>query len=109
MKRDAVEVLSIVAAEIGKLPNHLVLEGHTDSRKYARSDGYTNFELSADRANSARRVLVTHGVDERQVDEVRGYADTHLRNIADPFDVTNRRISILIKTDSVSTSGEEKK
>ncbi len=108
LKPNALEVLSIVAEEIGKLPNHVIVEGHTDSRKYARSDGYTNFELSADRANSARRVLVTHGVEERKVDEVRGYADTHLRNVADPFDVTNRRISILIKMDSASMGGEEK-
>jgi chemotaxis protein MotB len=93
----AVDVLSVIAQEIGRLPNHVIVEGHTDSRAYSRADGYTNYELSADRANSARRVLVRSGLGEEKVDEVRGYANTHLRNTADPYDVTNRRISIIIK------------
>ncbi len=97
LKPDAVEILSLIASEIGKLPNHLIVEGHTDSRPYSTSAGYTNFELSADRANGARRVLVAHGVHANQVDEVRGYADTQLKDKADPFDVSNRRISIIIK------------
>jgi chemotaxis protein MotB len=97
LKADAVEVLKIIASEVGKLPNHVILEGHTDSRRYTRDDGYTNFELSADRANSARRIMVRNGVQPEQVDEVRGYADTRLKNAADPLDVTNRRISIIVK------------
>jgi chemotaxis protein MotB len=97
LKADAQEVLGVIAKEVGRLPNHLIIEGHTDSRPYSRADGYSNFELSAERANSARRTLVTRGVDPAKVDEVRGYADTHLRNSEDPFDVTNRRISILVK------------
>lgn len=97
LKPDAMEVLKIIASEVGKLPNHVILEGHTDSRKYSRDDGYTNFELSADRANSARRIIVRNGVKPEQVDEVRGYADTRLKHAADPLDVTNRRISIIVK------------
>jgi chemotaxis protein MotB len=97
LKPDAVEVLKIIALEVGKLPNHVIVEGHTDSRKYSRDDGYTNFELSADRANSARRIIMRHGVKREQVDEVRGYADTRLKNKADPLDVTNRRISIIVE------------
>jgi len=97
LKPDAMEVLKIIASEVGKLPNHVILEGHTDSRKYSRDDGYTNFELSADRANSARRIMVRNGVQPGQVDEIRGYADTRLKNAADPLDVTNRRISIIVK------------
>jgi chemotaxis protein MotB len=97
LKQDAIEVLKIIASEVGKLPNHVILEGHTDSRKYSRDDGYTNFELSADRANSARRIMVRNGIQQGQVDEIRGYADTRLKNAADPLDVTNRRISIIVK------------
>ena len=97
MKPEAQEVLNIIAHELGKLPNHVILEGHTDARPYSRNDGYTNFELSADRANSARRLIVTHGVDSKRVDEVRGYADSRLKNPNDPLDVTNRRISIVVK------------
>ncbi|HOV98952.1 MAG TPA: flagellar motor protein MotB [Bacteroidota bacterium] len=97
LKPEAVKVLSIIAKEIGKLPNQIIIEGHTDSRQYSTVIGYTNFELSADRANSARRVLQTQGLRNGQIVEIRGYADTRLRNKNDPYDVSNRRISIIIK------------
>jgi chemotaxis protein MotB len=97
LKPDAATVLEVIARELEKLPNKIIVEGHTDARQYSRTDGYTNFELSADRANSARRLLVTHGVDNKRIDEIRGYADTRLKNPADPLDVTNRRISIVVK------------
>jgi chemotaxis protein MotB len=97
IKPDAAEIIGIIAEEVKSLPNKLVVEGHTDSRQYARADGYSNFELSADRANSARRILVKDGVPLTQIDQVRGYADTRLRDRDDPFDITNRRISILVK------------
>ncbi len=94
---DAVSLLDLIAQEIAKLPNHVIVEGHTDSRPYSTADGYTNFELSADRANSARRVLVRNGLPLKRFDEVRGYADSRLKNPSDPLDVTNRRISIIVK------------
>ncbi len=97
LKEETVRILAIIAQEIGKLPNKVVVEGHTDSRQYSQINGYTNFELSADRANSARRVLATKGLRENQITQVRGYADSQLRNKKDPYDVTNRRISIIIK------------
>lgn len=97
LKPEAKKILGIVAKELGKLPNHVIIEGHTDARPYAMAEGYSNFELSAERANTARRVLVAFGVSPRQIDEVRGYADTKLRNVTDPYDVTNRRISILVR------------
>jgi chemotaxis protein MotB len=97
LKDEAVRILTIIAQEVGKLPNKVIVEGHTDSRQYSRVDGYTNFELSADRANSARRVLATKGLRESQIAQVRGYADSQLRDKNDPYDVINRRISIIIK------------
>ena len=97
MKKDAQHVLEIIARELIKLPNHIIIEGHTDSRQYSTADGYTNFELSADRANSARRVLVRNGVPMVKFNEVRGCADSRLKNPADPYDVINRRISIVVK------------
>jgi chemotaxis protein MotB len=97
MNAEAREVLRVIAAEIGTLPNRLIVEGHTDSRPYSRADGYTNFELSTDRANMARRILVQNGVRENQIEEVRGYADSRLRDPKDPMNVINRRISIIIK------------
>lgn len=105
LKPDAVRILTIIASEVGKFSNKVVVEGHTDSRPYSHADGYTNFELSAERANSARRVLVVRGLQEHQMDEVRGYADTRLRNREDPFDVTNRRISIIIKRQEGKENG----
>lgn len=91
-------LLEKIGSELSKLPNKIIIEGHTDSRQY-RNDGtgYTNFELSSDRANSAKRALVFGGVTERQIDEIRGFADTRLRVPNDPFSFMNRRISITVK------------
>ncbi|MBI3579711.1 MAG: OmpA family protein, partial [Ignavibacteriales bacterium] len=100
------KVLSTIAHEVGKLPNKVIVEGHTDSRPYSNSNGYTNFELSADRANSARRVLITNGVRKDQITEVRGYADSKLKNQADPFDAANRRTSIIIQFESKPEDGK---
>lgn len=97
LKPEAGQVLEVIARELAQRKNHLVIEGHTDSRQYLQETGYTNFELSADRSNSARRVLVSSGVKYNQIDEVRGYADTRLRNVQDPMDASNRRISLLVK------------
>jgi chemotaxis protein MotB len=97
LKPDAVEALTIIAKEIGRMPNRVAIEGHTDSRQYSSVAGYTNFELSSDRANSARRVLAAQGLMPGQLEEIRGFADTRLRNSKDPLDAINRRISIIIK------------
>lgn len=93
----AVEILKILGNEIGKLPNNVAIEGHTDSRKYLSGSSYTNWELSSDRANAARRALLQSGLWDGQVIEVTGYADKKLRNPENPFDMSNRRVSILIK------------
>ncbi len=97
LTKQAVEVLKMLAQEIGKLPNNVIIEGHTDSRKYAASNSYTNWELSADRANAARKVLSQSGLWDGQIIEVAGYADKRLRTPENPLDITNRRVSILVK------------
>lgn len=97
LSKEAILILQQLAAEIGKLPNYVDIEGHTDSRSYGSGSGYSNWELSSDRANSARRVLEKSGLWEGQILKVTGYADRKLRNPDNPFDVINRRISILIK------------
>ncbi len=97
VRKEARDILQKLAAEIGKLPNRVVLEGHTDSRAYAANAKYDNWNLSTDRANAARRILETSGLWEGQVISVQGYADQKLRNIQNPFDISNRRISIIIK------------
>ena len=93
------ELLSMLAGELGKLPNTLSLEGHTDSQPYAGGEhaGYTNWELSADRANAARRLMQQKGVGPNQVAQVRGYADQRLRKPNAPNDASNRRISVIVQ------------
>ena len=96
MTPQAEELFGTIGRELSQLPNGVLLEGHTDSRQYAR-EGYSNWELAADRANAVRRVMGKSGLSETQLLEVRGYADKQLRNPADPFDARNRRVSILVR------------
>jgi chemotaxis protein MotB len=91
------ELLDLLAGELKTLPNSLLIEGHTDAAQYSDDTNYSNWELSADRANSARRLLQQDGVRGNQVTQVRGYADQLLRVKANPYDPSNRRISILVK------------
>jgi chemotaxis protein MotB len=91
------ELLVLLAGELKTLPNDLLIEGHTDATKYSTDANYSNWELSADRANSARRLLQQSGVRDDQVTQVRGYADQLLRVKNNPYDPSNRRISILVK------------
>lgn len=91
------ELLALLAKELKTLPNHLLIEGHTDAAPYAPHADYSNWELSADRANAARRLMQQDGVRSDQVTQVRGYADQLLRVKNNPYDPSNRRISILVK------------
>ncbi len=95
------ELLALLAGELKTLPNNLLIEGHTDATQYSSDASYTNWELSADRANSARRLLQQDGVRSDQVTQVRGYADQLLRVKNNPFDPSNRRISILVKNQEI--------
>ncbi|MGH9717896.1 MAG: flagellar motor protein MotB [Candidatus Acidiferrales bacterium] len=96
LNRDGQDLLSTLAQELGKLPNKISVEGHTDAKPYAKSSNYGNWELSADRANSARRLLQRNGVGEDQITEVRGFADERPLDAKNPFDPSNRRISLVI-------------
>jgi chemotaxis protein MotB len=91
------EILLKLAEELGKLPNRLLIEGHTDAKPFAGAEGYTNWELSADRANSARRLMESSGLRPGQVMQVRGFADQDLRNVKNPADAANRRISVIVR------------
>jgi chemotaxis protein MotB len=91
------ELLGMLAGQLKPLPNKLLLEGHTDAQPYSNDDGYTNWELSADRANAARRLMQQDGVGKSQISQVRGYADQLLRLKNDPMDPSNRRISLIVQ------------
>ena len=91
------EMLTLLAAELGKVPNHISVEGHTDAKPFSGVSNYGNWELSTDRANSARRLMQESGLRADQVTQVRGFADQRLRNQNDPLDASNRRISIIVQ------------
>jgi chemotaxis protein MotB len=97
LSQNGQELLALLATELKTLPNQLLIEGHTDAAQYSTDANYSNWELSADRANSARRLLQQHGVRADQVTQVRGYADQFLRVKNNPYDPSNRRITILVK------------
>jgi chemotaxis protein MotB len=90
------EMLITLAQELATLPNKLSIEGHTDSEPYS-SAAYGNWELSADRANAARRVMQGNGIRPDQVTQVRGFADQRLRRPDAPLDPSNRRISLIVQ------------
>ncbi|MGH9572191.1 MAG: flagellar motor protein MotB [Candidatus Acidiferrales bacterium] len=96
LNTDGQDLLKALAVELGKLPNRISVEGHTDAKPYAEEGNYGNWELSADRANAARRLIQANGVGPEQVTQVRGYAAMQLRNPKDPLDPSNRRISLIV-------------
>ncbi|HNY41561.1 MAG TPA: flagellar motor protein MotB [Bryobacteraceae bacterium] len=105
------EMVSMLGKQLHEIPNKLVIEGHTDAKPYASVNGYTNWELSTERANMARRLLVDAGVLPGNIAQVRGFADVQLRNKLDPFDPTNRRITVIVQYRDVprKPGGDSKK
>jgi chemotaxis protein MotB len=91
------ELLVVLAQELGKLPNKMAFEGHTDSKQYPEGSTYGNWELSTDRANAARRLMTQHDIRLDQVTQVRGFADQRLRKKEAPLDPSNRRISMIVQ------------
>ncbi len=95
--KDGDEILVALAKELGTLPNKIAVEGHTDSKPYAGEGNYSNWELSVDRANAARRLMQQNGIRPDQIMQVRGFADQHLRKPDDPLDPSNRRVSLIVQ------------
>lgn len=93
---EAEAILKEIAGAICDLPNKINIGGHTDSRVFPSTNGYTNWELSADRANAARRVLESGCVKPEQIHRIVGFADTDLLVPDDPFSPANRRITITV-------------
>jgi len=99
VKESTAALLEVIASQLKELPNRVAVEGHTDSRPYSADTSrvYSNWELSADRANAARRILEDAGLQHGQIEAVRGFADVRLRKPEDPMDSGNRRISIVVR------------
>lgn len=91
------DILRAIAPILNDIPNKISLAGHTDDFQYANGDrGYSNWELSADRANASRRELVTGGLDSGKMLRVVGMADTMRLKNRGADDAVNRRISLLV-------------
>ncbi|HZO23333.1 MAG TPA: OmpA family protein, partial [Steroidobacteraceae bacterium] len=91
-------ILRELAPYLDSVPNRISLTGHTDIRPYPSSNGYTNWELSADRANAARRALTAAGLPDSKISRVVGLSSSVLFDKADPQNPINRRISIVVMT-----------
>jgi len=93
----AKEILAEIASVLNAVPNAISLSGHTDATPYSGGDrGYSNWELSADRANACRRELVAGGIDDGKILRVVGLGSAVLFDKNDPFNSSNRRISIIV-------------
>ncbi|BBR52203.1 MULTISPECIES: flagellar motor protein MotB [Pseudomonas] len=92
------DILLAMADTIKAVPNKISISGHTDAKPYAGTGEFGNWELSANRANAARRALVAGGYPDEQVARVVGYASSSLFDRKDPFNPVNRRIDIIVLT-----------
>ncbi|HET8711225.1 MAG TPA: flagellar motor protein MotB [Spongiibacteraceae bacterium] len=101
LKNYSLAVLEALAPLLDSVPNHLSITGHTDATKYGGNGLYSNWELSADRANSARRALLEGGYPEDKIINVQGMGSAAPYNPEAPYDPINRRIAILVLKKSV--------
>ena len=92
------DILLILADTIKAVPNKISVSGHTDAKPFAGAGDFGNWELSANRANAARRALVAGGYPDESVARVVGYASSALFDRKDPFNPVNRRIDIIVLT-----------
>ncbi len=96
LKPDTKDILEEVAHYLETVPNRISITGHTDTTPYAGISGYTNWDLSTDRANAARRALEAAGYDTRQISRVTGLSSSVLFDKENPRGAVNRRISIVV-------------
>ena len=94
-------LIGAVAEVVNTLPNKISVRGHTDAHPFASGATYTNWELSADRANSSRRELLSDDVKEDRISDVMGKAARDPLLPDDPFNAQNRRISIILLRQSL--------
>ncbi len=95
LKPKAISLLQMMGADFKKLPNGVIIDGYTDARPYV-TQNYSNWMLSVDRANAARKILLKGGMRSGQLLQIRGYADRDLREPKRPYDASNRRVSIVV-------------
>jgi len=101
------ELILQLAQELSKLPNNILIEGHTDAKPFSGKKDYSNWELSTDRANAARRLMEANGLQPGKVVQVRGFADQNLRDPEHPEDAKNRRVSVIVRYQNAVKVDEE--
>ena len=106
------DILHEIGKVLNDVPNRITLSGHTDATPYYGGErGYSNWELSTDRANASRRELIAGGMREDKVMRVVGLSSAVLFNKADPFNPINRRISVIVMKkrteDTVGNDGQQ--
>ena len=90
------KLIDLVADAVSRLPQKIAIKGHTDAAPFVSNSGYSNWELSTDRANASRRALIEAGIDPSRIDSVAGRAAQELLTPENPYDPRNRRISIIL-------------
>ncbi len=101
------EILREIVKVINQVPNRISISGHTDRTPYASGNGYSNWELSADRANAARRELLAGGMPEDKIGRVVGLSSSVLFDQHNPFSPINRRISIIVMNKAAEAAVSE--
>jgi len=91
------ELIRKLEQELVKLPNTIVIEGHTDAKPFSTKGEYSNWELSADRANAARRLMQQEGLPPGRIKQIRGFADQNLHEPKDPESPKNRRVTVIVQ------------
>ncbi len=99
------QLMGLVADAIAGLPNRVAIKGHTDATPFSSGSGYSNWELSTDRANASRRALLEAGLDPRRIESVAGRADQEPLIADDPYSPQNRRISVILLRENQTQIG----
>jgi len=106
---EAIKLLKLVSTVIQDMPNMISVRGHTDARPFGIGANYTNWELSADRANASRRVMTTAGLDIKRIENVMGKGAREPLIVEDPFSPKNRRITVMLLKESIAPGLESAK
>ncbi|HEY8102365.1 MAG TPA: flagellar motor protein MotB [Burkholderiaceae bacterium] len=102
------EILQAIGRSLNEVPNKISLSGHTDATPYSSGEiGYSNWELSSDRANASRRELIAGGMDENKIMRVVGLSSVVPFDKQDPFSASNRRISIIVMNKKTEESASQ--
>ena len=110
MKPQAKKLLTLITKELNRLDNKIIIAGHTDSRPFISGGRtYTNWELSADRANNARRIMEEAGFNPKKIVEIRGNADKEPKYPDKPDSPGNRRITIRVLFEDKKDGNDIKK